>query len=114
MGLFLFCISLSLYASKSPVTVTMGKDQVVINLVANPTTGYQWSVIDYDKTILQLKSGVYQKNSSQLIGSGGQMVFTFGLKKATSYPSQTKILFQYARPWEKTGGTQQKVVVNLK
>ncbi|TAL66554.1 MAG: hypothetical protein EPN84_00030 [Legionella sp.] len=115
IGLFLLGFSVMAHAANdSQLTVKKGSGDFVVNLAANPTTGFQWKVMQYDQSILRLKSSVYQKNSSKLIGSGGQMVFTFGLKKGASYPSKTNILFQYARPWEKVGATQQKVVVYLK
>ncbi len=41
------------------------------------------------------------------------MVFTFALKPGKSYPGSTKMLFQYARPWDKGSGTQQKVTVTF-
>lgn len=101
--------------ANEPISMNVSKDQhsFVVTLAANPTTGYQWSVIQFDKQLLKLNSSAYQNPSTQLIGAGGSMLFTFKIKK-TSYPDSTKLKFKYARPWEKEGtGTIQTVIVHF-
>lgn len=82
-----------------------------IQLAANPTTGYQWSVVRFDKQLLTLSTARYQQLSSKLIGSGGHMIYTFKLNKGIAHPKQTELTFKYARPWESKGFSLQRVVV---
>jgi inhibitor of cysteine peptidase len=102
--------------ANDPLSVNVNKKEssFVINLPANPTTGYQWSVATFDKDLLTLSSGMYQKPDTQLIGAGGHMLYTFTLNAGKIYPKNTKIVFKYARPWEKKdAGSIQKVIVNF-
>jgi inhibitor of cysteine peptidase len=95
--------------------VDSNQSSFVINLPANPTTGFQWTVIDFDKNLLSLSSSVYERSTSQLVGAGGIMQFTFALNKSKTPPESTSLVFKYARPWEQDApGKLQKVVVNFK
>jgi inhibitor of cysteine peptidase len=99
-----------------PMSMNVSKDQssFVVNLAANATTGFQWSVVEFDKDLLTLSSSVYQRPDTKLIGAGGRMLFTFSLNKGKTYPKTTDLSFKYARPWEKEDtGTVQKVTVNF-
>src|SRR5690348_9410371 len=71
------------------------KPSFVVTLAANPTTGYQWAVVSYDKNLFSLSSSKYIKPQTNLIGSGGQMVYTFILNKGKTYPKKTNLLFKY-------------------
>lgn len=100
--LFLF-FSLSVsYATPSAMVIHVdnNQNQFAISLTANPTTGYQWQLLTYDKTIITLTSSQYLKNNS-LLGAGGTMVFEFDKVNNANWPKKTEILFQYVRPWEK-------------
>ena len=107
--------ALSLIGHADPLTVNVDKKQssFVINLAANPTTGFQWTVVSYDKDLLTLSDSTYQKPNTQLIGAGGHMLFTFTINKGKAYPKSTDLVFKYARPWEKNSGTIQNVTVNF-
>lgn len=94
--------------------IAKGQKSFVVNLPANPTTGFQWSVVQYDKDLLTLGSSVYHGPNTKLIGAGGRMLFTFTLNKGITLPKTTELTFKYARPWEKKGEfTMQKVTVNF-
>jgi len=110
----LFFFSFSLHA-KDVLSINVNKKEksFVVSLAANPTTGYNWTVTKYDKKLLSLKGAAYQKKQSNLIGSGGQMIFTFSLNQGKTYPAKTTLSFKYARPWEKEGGSDQSVVVHF-
>lgn len=107
--------ALSLIGHTDSLTVNVNKKHTsfVVNLAANPTTGFQWTVVSYDKTLLTLSDSRYQKPNTQLIGAGGHMLFTFTLNKGKAYPKSTDLVFKYARPWEKSSGTLQNVTVNF-
>lgn len=94
--------------------VAKGQKSFVVNLPANPTTGFQWSVVQYDKDLLTLGSSVYHGPNTKLIGAGGRMLFTFNLNKGAALPKSTDLTFKYARSWEKNGeSTIQKVTINF-
>ena len=115
IGFTMMMLSVLAYA-EDPMTMNVPKDQstFVVNLAANATTGFQWSVVHFDKDLLTLSSSVYQRPDTKLIGAGGRMLFTFSLNKGKAYPKKTELSFKYARPWEKDGsGMMQDVTVNF-
>jgi inhibitor of cysteine peptidase len=79
-----------------------------VDLKSNPTTGYRWRIIRYDKAILKLIKRSYVSPKTHLIGSGGIESFKFQSLKS---PIDTVIKFKYARPWEKSEGIYQEVHV---
>jgi inhibitor of cysteine peptidase len=74
-------------------------DTFVIKLESNPTTGYSWSLAESDSKVVKQVSSVYEpeKTAPNIVGSGGTEVWTF---KAFA-KGETKLTFNYARPWEK-------------
>lgn len=106
--------SLSLIANAQDdlsIKVNNNASSFVVSLDANPSTGFQWSVVHYDKTLLTLNSSQYQMPKTKLIGAGGQMLFTFGLNKDQTYPEKTNMQFKYARSWEPNTATTKNVTV---
>jgi inhibitor of cysteine peptidase len=103
---FVFGLSLGLYSlptlayETSKIHVDGKNNQFSITLSANPTTGFQWTVKQYDKTLLQIKAQDYKASSTQRMGAGGSMIITFSRVKKAIYPKSTIILFRYARSWE--------------
>lgn len=89
-------------------------DTFQVKLAANPTTGYQWSLKHYDKKRFKIVSSEYIAPKTQLIGAGGQMVYTFKLQEGKSYPAKTKMLFTYGRSWEPKTSENTRVVINFK
>ncbi|MDP1603329.1 MAG: protease inhibitor I42 family protein [Legionella sp.] len=84
-----------------------------VALPANPTTGYQWSIKNYDKGLLKLVSSRYVAHGRGLIGEGGVMEYNFKLIHGVDVPKLTAMVFTYARPWEHGGGMVQTVTVNF-
>ncbi len=84
----------------------------IISLHANATTGYQWSVVSFNKGLFHLISSEYKRSNTQLVGSGGVMVFRFALNKQQTYPKSSAFTFSYGRSWEPASNAMpQKVVV---
>lgn len=83
------------------ITVTADSPEFIIKLKSNPTTGYSWSLRDYEKKlIIPVKHG-FQKPIKQLIGAPGFELWTFRVKpNGFNGAHQTVIRFVYARPWE--------------
>lgn len=95
------------------VTVPVNQKQFSIHLDSNPTTGYQWTLIKFDKTFLELTASRYIPATSKLMGVGGQMQFEFKLGEGKTYPSKTTMIFKYQRPWESEAGALQTVNINF-
>lgn len=113
-GCLLFGFSLIANAGTNlELNVDATESSFVVSLAANPTTGYTWSVLEFDKNLLTLTSSQYQKAKNKLIGAGGQMLFTFSLNKGKTYPQRTNMTFKYARSWEPNSATLQKITVNF-
>lgn len=68
-------------------------DPFSIELPGNPTTGYVWTLLPYDQTVVtQLGDPDYQVNDDK-IGSGGLYTYKF----QTVGDGQTKLVFEYCR-----------------
>lgn len=114
LGCVIFSFALISCASNGlSLNVDANASSFVVTLPANPTTGFQWSVVRFDKNLLKLTSSTFEKPKTNLIGAGGQMYFTFSLQKGKSYPVSTKIQFKYARSWEPGSGEMKNVTVHF-
>lgn len=113
-----FCLLLSSFlsfaAKVQTIDIAAQNKQFVLILPANPTTGYQWTVKQYDKTRLLLTSSNYRAPDNKRIGAGGQMVFTFSRIDKAPFPKNTRIVFRYARSWEPASGTIKQVDLRFK
>ena len=67
-----------------------------ISLAGNPTTGFNWELLEFDPAVLKQVGDMEYKADSKLIGSGGVITFTF---KALASGSTT-IQLIYHRSWE--------------
>lgn len=77
----------------------------IIKLKSNPTTGYTWSLHDYDKILLSLVKHQYLAPTSGLIGASGYDQWTFKMNNAAfTHPQRTSLKLTYARPWDKSDG----------
>lgn len=113
VSILFFMGSLIAYGADSmTLNVDTNSEQFQVKLPANPTTGFQWTVKHYDKTILQLSNSQYIAPQTQLMGAGGEMVFTF--KLVGTSPKSTSLEFSYARSWEPNSATLQQVNVEFK
>jgi inhibitor of cysteine peptidase len=86
-----------LSAQESTPTNAAAGGQFSVTLASNPTTGYKWDLaMPLDSNFLALVTNIYVRPNSQLMGAGGNEVWTFkALKQGT-----TRIDFKYVRPWE--------------
>jgi len=76
------------------VSVANGADVEVV-LPGNPTTGYQWEVVENNETLLTFVSSSYTPDSDAA-GSGGMYRFLF---KAAAV-GQARLRLVYKRSWE--------------
>lgn len=113
-GVLLFGFSMMTYANDNlTLNVNVNQSSFEVTLPANPTTGFQWSVVHFDENLLTLASSNYERPNTKLIGAGGQMHFIFKLEKGKNYPERTELVFKYARSWEPESATKKNVIVNF-
>ncbi len=89
--LLLACLAICLCACAANKTIT-------VRLPANATTGYGWDYKIENPGILEEKTQIYIAPDSNLAGAGGVQEYIFKAAKN----GETKIIFNYSRPWEKT------------
>lgn len=77
------------------IEVTVG-DEVMIELEANPSTGFSWTHEAGDVAILAPMGEPDYQSDSDLPGSAGMMTWHFEARAAGS----TKVELAYRRPWE--------------
>lgn len=76
-----------------------------IILQANPTTGYSWSLKNYDHNlIMPVKHKYYPPKGKKLLGAPGYEKWTFKvLPKGFFVSHMTIITLVYVRPWDGQG-----------
>ncbi len=105
-------LSITAYAIEDlSINVNNNAKGFIVTLPANPTTGFQWSVVKYDKELLTLNGSQFKAPNTKLIGAGGTMLFTFSLNKGKTVPVRTGMQFRYARSWEPNTATTKNVTV---
>lgn len=111
----LFMVFSNMVYAAQPITMTVDPQQKHFKVIlpANPSTGYQWSLVSYDKASFNLLKSNYEAPNTQLIGAGGSMVFIFVPRSGKNYPAKTSMRFNYNRSWEKNGGQEQLVNINF-
>jgi inhibitor of cysteine peptidase len=90
------------------LTVKRGK-KFKIDLQSNPSTGYRWHLVFFDKSILKLISSEFVSEITNQIGSTGIERFNFqATKKGT-----TSIKLIYKRAWEREEMKSNEFFVNV-
>ncbi|KTC74704.1 secreted protein [Legionella birminghamensis] len=114
-GLLLFssCYAAVYDSPEMAMTVDSSQSRFVISLPSNPTTGYSWTLKNYNSNLFKLLSSQFHPLKPKLIGSGGKTVFVFQVLKGVKLPVRSTFEFFYARPWEPENGRTQKVRVNF-
>ncbi|NLP12705.1 protease inhibitor I42 family protein [bacterium] len=69
--------------------------QVLLN--ANPTTGFDWRILSYDSTVIEIKQKNFIKSETHRMGAPGKQVFKFKAIAA----GITDLRLIYVRPWER-------------
>ncbi len=88
-------VKLDAAMSGSSIEIEEG-ELVVLELASNPTTGYDWDLIEIDPAILSQVGDVDYKADSMLIGSGGVNTYIFEAVASGS----TRLKLIYRRSWE--------------
>ena len=85
-----------------------------VSLPANPTTGYQWVLKQYDAALILLIRSQYQPSSSELVGASGNTVFYFKFLQKAVKDQQSKLGFEYVRTWEHKKANLKMVTIKFK
>jgi inhibitor of cysteine peptidase len=93
-------LSVNLDEKSAGKTVSVTKGQtVVLTLPSNPTTGYDWNVVQTDKSF-GYPDETFVPGGPQ-VGSGGSQVFTWSTNTPFASGTHT-VKLGYSRSWEKT------------
>src|SRR5260221_8344556 len=85
------------FTINEPNITSANGDAFTISLDANHTTGYSWTAVVSDTTILMTESTDYVTPETHVMGKGGQEVWHFrGVMKGS-----VTVTFNYARPFDK-------------
>jgi inhibitor of cysteine peptidase len=90
------------------LTVRRG-EKFKIELRSNPSTGYRWHLVFFNKSILKLISSEFVPNLTNQIGSSGIERFNFEATKE----GRTSIKIVYKRAWEKQAMKSYEYFVNV-
>lgn len=109
--LFIACL-LSPCAFSKDMVIFLKPEQssFSVELKSNPTTGFQWKLVDYNKTRFTLDKSTYQQSQPVLIGSGGYQVFNITITRPKEIVDEW-MTFKYARSWEPKASLKQRVHV---
>ncbi len=81
------------------VSAAVYEDRIEISLVANPSTGYSWTV-EQEGSSVEFRSETFKSSVSSsdvaIAGAPGESVFTYDVVSE----GQTKLIFRYRRSWE--------------
>jgi inhibitor of cysteine peptidase len=90
-------------------TVTLLKE-FSVSLPSNPSTGFGWKIVSYDRQFLQLLRHRYQKPAQPRPGAGGQEFFDFLPLKS----GRTTIVCHYQRIFQKQVARELRHTVIIK
>ncbi len=108
-------ISISAFAAPS-IIVRPSAPIATVRLPANPSTGYQWTVIHYEPALMRAPSHRYIPQHSGLAGAPGYDVWQFKFKK-TAFGVSLKtatVIMEYQRPWEHIQGRKRIIRFTIK
>ncbi len=77
------------------VSLTPG-DAFQVRLSENPTTGYRWHLVDWDRSILDVTLDEFQPYGASSYGAGGEHLWEFVARA----PGQSLLQLAYRRRWE--------------
>ena len=98
-------------SSKKEIVCLKKGDILEIILGTNPSTGYEWSVVNIDSTKLKIVSESYIANqvNRAVVGGGGNKIYLF----KTISKGNTAIELIYFRSFEKEIPPKKKFHINL-
>jgi len=67
-----------------------------LKLKGNPTTGYTWTYVIGDESVIEVEEKIEYLGSNDIVGAPS--LFTYTVKSLK--PGNTTLEFEYKRPWE--------------
>ncbi|MFH1643060.1 MAG: protease inhibitor I42 family protein [Patescibacteria group bacterium] len=108
--LLILTILLSIYFRSNGVIKVKIREDFVISLKSNPTTGYIWEP-NFESQYIELVKRDYQFDSKDdVIGGGGKEIFVFSALQS----GETEIQFYYFRPWETRDSSVEAKIYKVK
>jgi inhibitor of cysteine peptidase len=107
VGLFL-TLGMSGRGEHYALTVKHG-EKFKIELQSNPSTGYRWHLVFFNRSILKLLSSEFAPKTANQIGTTGIQRFEFEATKEGT----TIIRLIYRRPWEREIKKADEYFVNI-
>lgn len=96
------------------IKVQANQPEFTLTLQSNPSTGYSWFLTKYNSQLITAVSHQFVAPNTNLIGAPGYEIWTFKLAPtAFAVPQTTNVVMEYARPWEKSGGSKSVFKVYL-
>lgn len=93
--------------NQTSIRIDRSQPSFSLKLKSNPTTGYSWFLLNYDKGLIKPTGHEYIKPDSKMVGQGGYEIWSFEvLFSDLNGPKNTKILMEYKRPWEIAGSSK--------
>ena len=84
-----------------PVLIKKSTSILILELSANPGTGFSWFLTKYNPYLIEPVSEKFKPSNKAVIGSGGFSIWEFALKpQAFKVPQISKLELEYTRPWE--------------
>jgi inhibitor of cysteine peptidase len=98
------------------IMLTNKQQQFSITLRSIPSSGFSWWLSDYNPQLIQPLQHQTRVNTSKLLGTATEEIWTFLVKNmAFVVPQQTLISFNYARPWRlEQPANQAKFLIAIK
>lgn len=78
-------------------TTSFKSQEKRLELMGNPTTGYTWTYIISDESIIQVSEDIQYLGKGEVTGAPSLFLYRIESLK----PGKTKLRFEYKRPWEK-------------
>jgi len=83
-----------------PIMVGKASSLFTIKLKANPTTGFNWFLVSYDRNLIKPISRNYYAPNTKLVGAPGYEKWIFRVKPVGFIvPQITNIKLVYTRSW---------------
>lgn len=78
-------------------------DVIAVRLAENPTTGYQWAVVDVDRAVLEPQDASFLPNSAAIGGGGAKTVRFLAVGKGVA-----RVELALRRTWEESASAIQR------
>lgn len=98
--------------ANKPVAISPEQNILTINIQANPSTGYNWYLSQFNNQFFTLSSYQFTPGKTKMPGSPGTATFNFTINPSFhTGPYLSEIDFTYLRPWDMSSAVHQALWV---